>query len=302
MADETLITIDFGTGYDSTGVMVTDKGTVTSLDKVISDSTGFNQEHVSTSSGNSWKYDRHEYQPPLTTPPSPVANFVYGVNNTLQVTFNNLSLNAIKFEWNFGDGTSSGTRSPIHFYNTVGVYFVTLTAFNSAGKTTTFTSKITLAEPVAPVVPSVDFTYAIGGSTVFFQDASVITEENIPEWSFGDGTTSTEVNPSHEYQANGTYQVILRRGELSETKSITIASQIVLVCDDTAGVTGYKWEVSSNGVDGWTEIADTPLRAVGISEELHGVDSTELNYFRVIAYNGAGDSLNPSSVASVRCG
>lgn len=40
------------------------------------------------------------------------------------------------WKWNFGDGTSSTTRNPVHKYNKTGKYTISLKVTNSAGSTT----------------------------------------------------------------------------------------------------------------------------------------------------------------------
>lgn len=46
-----------------------------------------------------------------------------------KVLFTNLSSNAVSYEWNFDDGTSSTIASPTKVYNRNGEYIVTLKAF-----------------------------------------------------------------------------------------------------------------------------------------------------------------------------
>lgn len=55
--------------------------------------------------------------------------------------------------------------------------------------------------------PVADFTYTIDGNTINFTNAS--TDGASFNWSFGDGTTSTEISPSHTYTTPGTYTVTL---------------------------------------------------------------------------------------------
>ena len=59
----------------------------------------------------------------------PIAGFSYkmgsGVN---EVVFNNTSLNADNYLWDFGDGTTSVANSPTHSYSSNGVFTVSLTA------------------------------------------------------------------------------------------------------------------------------------------------------------------------------
>ena len=65
--------------------------------------------------------------------------------------------------------------------------------------------------------PDVDFTYAVDGdeyqydfyvvSTIKFNNTSSASGNFT--WDFGDGTTSTEVSPTHKYERAGLYQVKL---------------------------------------------------------------------------------------------
>lgn len=63
---------------------------------------------------------------------SPTPGFAFTQNN-LQVTFNNLSLDATTFLWLFGDGQTDTAPNPIHNYATAGTYQVTLNALNECG-------------------------------------------------------------------------------------------------------------------------------------------------------------------------
>ncbi|NVO10747.1 MAG: T9SS type A sorting domain-containing protein [Bacteroidales bacterium] len=68
----------------------------------------------------------------ISVNPTPTANFSFVVNN-LQVTFNNSSLNAYQYKWNFGDNSQESTlNSPIHNYLSGNNYNVMLVAFNNS--------------------------------------------------------------------------------------------------------------------------------------------------------------------------
>ena len=67
------------------------------------------------------------------------------------------------------------------------------------------------------VTPTVkpDFSFTVNGTTVAFTNLSVIstsTDNTVAQylWSFGDGTTSTDPNPTHTYLKEGSYNVNLR--------------------------------------------------------------------------------------------
>ncbi|MBK8703057.1 MAG: PKD domain-containing protein [Saprospiraceae bacterium] len=66
----------------------------------------------------------------ITVYPRPQVAFDYTIDG-YQVTFNNLSLNADTYSWDFGDGQNSNEVSPIHGYVGPGAYEVTLNAENA---------------------------------------------------------------------------------------------------------------------------------------------------------------------------
>ena len=144
----------------------------------------------------------------------PVAGFsgtpTYG-SAPLTVQFTDSSSGVItSYLWNFGDGTTSTLQNPSHLYNSVGTYTVKLTVGNSAGKNSVSRKGyITVNAPPTPVAWfSGTPTSGTAPLSVQFTDAStgVITSYL---WNFGDGTTSTLQNPSHLYNAGGTFTVKL---------------------------------------------------------------------------------------------
>jgi hypothetical protein len=62
------------------------------------------------------------------------------------IKFNNTSVNASTFEWEFGDGTTSNLNSPIHIFNEAGIFDVKLTALNDKGSEF-ITESLTINEP-----------------------------------------------------------------------------------------------------------------------------------------------------------
>lgn len=71
----------------------------------------------------------------ITVQDLPQAGFNYqAVNDT--VDFNNVSLNADSYQWNFGDNSTSNEANPTHVYGASGIYTVELTAINTCGAAT----------------------------------------------------------------------------------------------------------------------------------------------------------------------
>src|SRR5690606_36184360 len=90
----------------------------------------------------------------------PVAKFTTNVSEgyaPLTVQFNDNSENAISFNWEFGDGTTSTDKNPIHTYSTAGIYTVNLTVSNENGSDSK-SATINVLELTPSVPPVADFT------------------------------------------------------------------------------------------------------------------------------------------------
>jgi len=107
------------------------------------------------------------------------------------------------YAWDFGDGNTSTQQNPTHTYAANGNYSVCLVATNSCGSDTSCQNVI-----IDCIFPVTDFTNGTTNYTANFTDA---TQNAVTSWlwDFGDGNTSTQQNPSHTYQMNGTYTVCL---------------------------------------------------------------------------------------------
>lgn len=80
-------------------------------------------------------------------------------------------------------------------------------------------------------LPVAGFNSSVNGLTVAFTDTSTDADGSIAarNWNFGDGTTSTQANPSKTYAAAGTYTVSLTvtdnvGGQNTVSKSVTVTS------------------------------------------------------------------------------
>ncbi|HAH56673.1 MAG TPA: carbohydrate-binding protein, partial [Bacteroidales bacterium] len=71
-----------------------------------------------------------------------IAGFTFTVdeNDFRKVTFTNTSQNYESLSWNFGDNSTPSTEvNPVHIYQTMGTFTVTLTASGSDGSKDQFT-------------------------------------------------------------------------------------------------------------------------------------------------------------------
>lgn len=157
--------------------------------------------------------------------PKPVTKFSYKSLGNGKLEFANESQNADGYEWSFGDGGKSTDKSPQYQYNTNGTYEVKLSAKNTNGVTEN-KQNITIADAPKPVA---DFNYSVSGGFVQFTNLSKnATSYN---WTFGNGATSSQENPSVSYSANGNYTATLTsknsNGENTASKTISITGIFV---------------------------------------------------------------------------
>ena len=75
-----------------------------------------------------------------------MANFMYRTDAAYPLTiwFTDTSTDAVAYSWDFGDGTNSISKNPIHTYPGTGTYPVTLTVQNAANVSDTITKTITV--------------------------------------------------------------------------------------------------------------------------------------------------------------
>jgi len=112
------------------------------------------------------------------------------------------------WEWDFGDGNTSVQQNPTNVYGSENVYDVELVVTSNYG----CKDSVNVDATVWPL-PQVDFTptdVCLETETPF-QDQTTIsnqfTNNSIVNWSwdFGDGGLSTDQNPTHSYQNDGTF-------------------------------------------------------------------------------------------------
>lgn len=165
-------------------------------------------------------------------------DFEFSSSNPKQAAFRNQSSGATSYRWDFGDGTTSEDAEPTHIYDTAETrtYTVTLTAQTEDGRQNVQSREITIRVAAAP--PTASFTAEAtpaGSSTFKFTNKSRGAARY--NWDFGDGNTSTEASPTHQYH-------------LAEDRTVTVVLRVT--ADD--GQTAAKSEqikVPAEGDSSW---------------------------------------------------
>jgi PKD repeat protein len=133
--------------------------------------------------------------------------------NTLTVQFADLTTGGtvILWIWDFGDGSTGTQQNPVHVYDAPGSYTVTLQAVVSIFSSDTETKIDYITVDAADFQPEFSASPTSGPMvlTVLFEDLTVGSAPTSWLWDFGDGSTSTEQDPAHDYVEAGTYDVSL---------------------------------------------------------------------------------------------
>lgn len=130
-----------------------------------------------------------------------------------------------------------------------GIYLLTAQATDTADNTSLSPSvsvsvNNNVVDPTNQA-PASSFTYSAAGLTVQFTDTSTDSDGAIASWAwnFGDGTTSTQKNPSRTYAAGGTFNVSLTVTDDDGATSSSIQSVTVTAPSSNPInliATGYK--------------------------------------------------------------
>jgi len=112
----------------------------------------------------------------------------------------------LSYFWEFGDGGISEDKNPIHIYQEPGFFEVCLT-ISSPDCQDVFCNEVLVEGYNWNCIAEFDFQIN-EDLNVQFVDWSYPTPEEWL-WEFGDGTTSTDQNPTHQYQEPGVFEVCL---------------------------------------------------------------------------------------------
>lgn len=124
------------------------------------------------------------------------------------------------FEWDLGDGTTSADLNPQNVYTDSGYYDVTLSVTSTEGCNTVLTQENAVRANITPVA-----NFSQSDEKLSLLDAVLELKDQSEHaltwnWNLGDGTTSTDLNPTHTYTEPETYEVSLTvtNGDCEDSK------------------------------------------------------------------------------------
>ncbi len=237
----------------------------------------------------------------------PIAHFsAPNLCETETVSFANLStvLDAefASYLWSFGDGSTSVGETPNHFYTDEGVYDVNLTVTSEFGCENDTTISIEqFATPVANFTATNGCLY----DSVSFENLSEIAAPyaiSTYSWSFGDGTTTADLSPTHLYGMDGVFNVqLVTTSENGCVNTITLPLSVyptpelnataATVCQNqgtsflntsvipTGSLDSWSWDFGDGASStlmhpnhAYSSVGDYDVRLIGISN--HGCTDT----------------------------
>ena len=171
----------------------------------------------------------------LPQPSAEIASTETSGCQPLMVFFTETGENVISYVWDFGDGSPiSNEMAPSHTYENPGTYSVVLTTVGIGGCSNASDElTITVSDSAFAMFttePPSDATLILPEAQMTFIDVS----ENAVEWlwDFGDGTTSTEMSPTHNYETAGEYRVTLTVTDAGGCVSTFVLGPIVVLEPD----------------------------------------------------------------------
>jgi len=194
----------------------------------------------------------HSIQTKFEAVEAPVADFEVNESSgtaPLIVKFENMSKGKYsELIWDFGDNSIKSTqKSPKHIYEKAGNYTAKLTVSGPGGKDTK--SMLIEVNEQIPLYVNFRANKIVGTSSPMNVGFTALVKGNVSEylWDFGDGSTSTEIDPSHIYNSSGNFTVSLTVSGESGSKKIVKTDYIKIISRSISGIVTNENNVALEG-------------------------------------------------------
>lgn len=201
------------------------------------------------------------------------ASFNYSIDslNNQKIIFNNTSTGSI-YVWKFGDGTTDSTVNPSHTYTNGGRYIACLYVYDSTSNGLTLCDSTCKTIVISSSSAQCKASFYIGLDTtnkynIYIVNNSTGTNSTTSYiWTFGDGDSSTQKNPTHQYDTFGAYNLCL-----TITTRSTFGTCTSTHCD-TVGMDSNGM-LLKNGAFGITIIDESDLLSVNELSYINNVNT-----------------------------
>jgi PKD repeat protein len=193
------------------------------------------------------------------------------------------------FNWTFGDGTSSTTQSPSKNY-VAGSYTVKLVVTTNFGCQDSLSKNVVVHPKPNAVFSSNDTCFRF--TSDFVNNSTVSTGSILSRsWDFGDGDTSNQINPSHNYANSDSFDVRLIVTTDNNCKD-TVTNEVVIypkpiaafsVNDSTQCINGNDFAFTNNS----TLSSGTNTYLWNFGESANDTNSQATPANKVYASNGS---------------
>ncbi|MCB9045532.1 MAG: PKD domain-containing protein [Chitinophagales bacterium] len=190
------------------------------------------------------------------------------------VYFHNLSRYSYSWLWRFGDGDSSFVKNPVHKYDSSGTFIVTLEAYNP------YSCKVVDILLDTIYIDSIEIN-----AKLYAKDTACLHEKvsmynystnaQTYYWQFGDGDTSTAINPVHVYNKGGTFRIMLVAYNPDLCNSIDTVYRNITI-DDTDPGAAFSTSRTIACVDMPIQFQNSSARAVTFYWDFGDGNSSQL--------------------------
>lgn len=226
----------------------------------------------------------------LAVPEPPAAQYLVVNGNECGVyTFVNQSSGiGLQYNWDFGDSTSSNIPTPVHTFMDNGTYTVVLTITDAFGESSTYSQEISL-DCLNTNIPLAQFNASPSGicGEIAFENLSEGTGLTY-SWNFGDGTTSEEASPVHQFISNDDYNVEL---VITTPEGLTDSESVLVSVDCISGISNM---LSSAQILLQPEMHK--ILILGLNEEIENIRVYDLTGRSVLSALNGQNYINTAGI------
>jgi parallel beta-helix repeat protein len=220
----------------------------------------------------------------------PVANFSASPTTgyaPFSVTFTDQSDGQalLAWDWNFGDGGTSITKSPVYTYNTPGIYSVTFKSYNDGGWSAPITKTNLITVLASPPSPPANIIKLYPGWNFVSTPKKLAAGENTVDVVFGNVDMDHHSPLLYDGQTKTWIQFI--SGTVKPLDGIWVYSKYqtdVTLQFDTSSI---PLPPSKQVYSGWNAIGETGVNAISARELLTQVGQLNGNWDTLIGINAS---------------